>query len=273
MKTTLVIFLWIALLNSNLSQAAGCSLHSFSSDDSQYRIVDFPGNEKFSAHFHQITGAIAAEFELDDESGFDHRIFLGMIDDAGSPNAYATNSFDLNGIRYAVLFGQNLLAHLAIPTQTGSLNTIKIEAVLAHEFAHIFQYQAADIAANSGYSTLAARLLQAPTIQLELMADMLTGWYLAERYRVYDNSTNSSSYPASNDVLVESDNLDRVLHQFYSIGDFNFNDPDHHGTPEQRLEAVISGLKLKLDKRIDDPNIAFATTYEKYIGSFPQVRD
>jgi hypothetical protein len=146
MKTTLVIFLWIAVLNSSLSQAAGCSLHSFSPNDSQFRIVDFPGNEKFSAHFHQITGEIASEFELDDESGFDHRIFLGVIDDAVSPNAYATNSFNLDGMRYAVLFSQNLLEHLAIPTQTGSLNIIKIAAVLAHEFAHIFQYQTADIA-------------------------------------------------------------------------------------------------------------------------------
>jgi hypothetical protein len=232
MKTTLAIFLWIAIILSNPARAAGCSLHSFSSDDSQFRLIGFLGNEKFSAHFHQITRKIAAEFELDDENGFDNRMFLGVIDDVDSPNAYATNSFDLDGIHYAVFFGQNLLRHLAIPTPQGSLNTIKIEAVLAHEFAHVFQCQAADVAANSGYSKLAAEILQAPTIKLELMADMLTGWYLAQRYRVYDNSTNSFSYPASNEVRLESENLDRVLRQFYSIGDFNFNDPDQHGTPK-----------------------------------------
>lgn len=270
MKIALAIFMFACVLNSESVLSAGCSLHSLSSDDSSIRLVNFPGNKVFSDHFHEVTAKIAYEFELDDEGGFDHRIFLGMIDDTQSPNAYATNSFNRDGMRFAVLFGQTLLEHLAILTPDGNLNTIKIEAVLAHEFAHIFQYQAAEIATTSGYPELADKLLEAPTVKLELMADMLTGWYLAEKYRVYDSSTHSFSYPASNEVLAESKNLRRVLLQFYSIGDFNFNDPDHHGTPSERLDAVMNGVQLKLDQRVDDPNIAFAAAYETYIGSFPK---
>jgi hypothetical protein len=35
----------------------------------------------------------------------------------------------------------------------------------------------------------------------------------------------------------------QALISFYRKGDFGFNDPDHHGTPEERLRAVQAGVK------------------------------
>ena len=35
----------------------------------------------------------------------------------------------------------------------------------------------------------------------------------------------------------------QALRSFFSKGDYSFNSPTHHGTPDERLHAVQAGLK------------------------------
>jgi len=130
-----------------------------------------------------------------------------IYDDRGSANAFATKEIHDSEYRDgAVMFGTKLIA--SEPEQTGFAN-YTIAAIMAHEFAHIVQFK--------NGSTLS-------TSQKELQADYLAGWYTANHG------------PAG---IAES----QALISFYRKGDYGFNDPDHHGTPEERLRAVQAGVK------------------------------
>ncbi|GAB4137565.1 MAG: hypothetical protein Fur0041_12280 [Bacteroidia bacterium] len=63
---------------------------------------------------------------------------------------------------------------------------------------------------------------------LELEADALSGFYMC----LYKN------YPWS------STGLQGYFTSSYNTGDYNFNSPGHHGTPQQRLAASYLGFEL-----------------------------
>jgi hypothetical protein len=135
--------------------------------------------------------------------GLSPRLFF-LVDEP--PNAYATrevaNAFGLDG---TVLFGQNLTTEQLSRDPSGST----LLAVMAHEFGHIAQFR-------NGLSESGKRP--------ELHADFLAGWYLAVRGR----------YAWAN--------LMPALRVFYDLGDYAFNSPLHHGTPDERLAASQAGF-------------------------------
>ena len=60
---------------------------------------------------------------------------------------------------------------------------------------------------------------------VELHADLIAGYYLGKRRW---SKTNLAVFGQS----------------LFSKGDYDFNSPDHHGTPKQRLEAMLEGYRL-----------------------------
>jgi uncharacterized protein len=62
----------------------------------------------------------------------------------------------------------------------------------------------------------------------ELNADCLAGTWLA--------------WDAAHNNLTPAD-TQQVLDAALAVGDFDFMSPQHHGTPEQRRDAVMTGLK------------------------------
>jgi hypothetical protein len=147
---------------------------------------------------------------------------FGFIDDGGAPNAYASPQTQVQGTWGTAMFGQTMFHDLLDPyTDQG----MAVLAVCAHEFGHIAQFRAG----------VRDRLLrgQRTVKRMELHADLLSGYFLGYRKRI------------DGDISVWA-----AGHALYSIGDYAFNNPNHHGTPDERVAAAEYGYKLAYDERV-----------------------
>lgn len=88
-------------------------------------------------------------------------------------------------------------------------------SILAHEYGHSVQQH------------LGLLVSGIPTPTLELQADCLSGAFFA-----------ASNYAG----LIESGDLEEAMFSALSSGDYNYSDANHHGTPEQRVQAFQTGF-------------------------------
>ena len=154
---------------------------------------------------------------------FSERPGFGFIDDSGGPNAYATRGTLVPGTWGTVCFGQTLFRDLLDRYQDQGL---AVMAVAAHEFGHIAQFR-------SGVDKRLVRY-QSTVKRVELHADLLSGYFLGVRKR---QQPSISVWAAG--------------HTLYRIGDYEFHDPNHHGTPDERVVAAEAGFKLGHDNRAE----------------------
>jgi hypothetical protein len=144
---------------------------------------------------------------LDSLYGVNPAFFI--FNDQGSPNAFATpKKFDPRYADGSVVFGYQLFNSEI--QQTGRVN-FTIAAIMAHEFAHILQFKVGE---------------ELPTKLSELEADYMAGWYLGSVSGTWLGVTSS-----------------QALRSFFNKGDYSFNSPTHHGTPDERVHAVEAGLR------------------------------
>lgn len=154
----------------------------------------------------QVDGAFEQEF-------YSQRNFWGLpqvsflfLSDCDSPNAYAQPQ------GMTILFGTSL----TYQTYSRYRTPLPLWQVMAHEFGHMMQF------------TYGASWLNAPTAApRELEADMFSGFYL-----IYAKA------------FVSPAEMQTTLQQAFSIGDYGYNSPSHHGTPIQRVAAVVAGGKI-----------------------------
>jgi hypothetical protein len=93
------------------------------------------------------------------------------------------------------------------------------QAILAHEFAHHVQFQKDfGIAGDPAEQTRFA----------ELNADALSAFFLTHK----------------RGATLNQKRVEEFLQVFYDIGDCQFADPGHHGTPNQRMAAAEFGFRL-----------------------------
>jgi len=146
---------------------------------------------------------------------FGERPGFGFFDDRGRPNAYASRETKVPGTWGTVVYGQTLFADLM---RRNSDKGMAVLAVAAHEFGHIAQYRrGVDGRLRGG----------APTVKrIELHADFLSGYFLGLRKR---EDSRISVWAAGK--------------TFYEIGDYDFNNEGHHGTPDERVAAAEAGFK------------------------------
>lgn len=135
-----------------------------------------------------------------------------IIDDIDGPNAFAIDRTLISGTRGTALFGINLITEEIGPNRGG----YAIAGIAAHECAHIHQF----------FSPHVHRLLkgQRTGVAFELHADFLAGYYMASKHG-------------------SDRNLSIFARSLYEKGDFDFNDVNHHGTPDQRVHAMESGFR------------------------------
>lgn len=86
--------------------------------------------------------------------------------------------------------------------------------VVAHEYAHNVQDEVGILDANL------------PVVNTELQADCLAGVW-----------ANSAYYAG----ILEAGDIEEGIAVTQALGDFEFSDPDHHGTPDQRTTAFSAG--------------------------------
>ena len=157
-----------------------------------------------------------------------YRPSLAYLDDAQGKNAFATPR-DVTGrgsSHGAVLMGVRLMRDLLNRpgAKTEYSNAWSIAAVLAHEWAHIAQFA-------RGVRTRDGRV-----VGMELMADAISGWYLAKKLQLLGRTLG----PIRAQQIGVSDQT-AAARAVYSMGDTNFTSRQHHGTHEQRLRAFAAG--------------------------------
>lgn len=158
--------------------------------------------------------------------------FFGMqpgfkLYSGGVENAVATTRVEVPGTRGTIRYHLGMMQGQLKGSQWGGA---VVAGIIAHEFTHIFQF----------YTEYAARLeaLHKTVKFQELHADYISAFYMAKKY------------------VAEKVKLDEYFDAFYELGDYQFNDKDHHGTKEERYFAVKSGHNLSLMNK--DQNIQFA---------------
>jgi len=143
-----------------------------------------------------------------------------FYDEEGGSNAKATPE-QLGGPQFrngTVLIGRKLTQELLTkyrgrsPISSGDH---ALGSVVAHEWAHIAQF-------NSGMDFGRGKTP-------ELHADFMAGWYQAGRVISGQGTINLNFMEAASEL--------------FQRGDFDFNSPDHHGLPQERVAAYSAGMQ------------------------------
>jgi len=164
---------------------------------------------------------------------FDVRPGFAYYDDSAGQNAYATLTVRLSNADGTVLFGKGLLSKLRHMQESPEVG---VAGVCAHEFGHIVQYRLGLIdKVNAGQPTAK---------RCELQADYLAGYFAGLRKLEHPN------FPAA-----------IVGVTLRGFGDTLFNDPGHHGTPEERGFAVMRGFEAASSGKGLNDAIEESTTY------------
>lgn len=129
------------------------------------------------------------------------------FDDSNAKNAFSTpdhlgGSVSADG---TVVFGINLFLD-QINLSIGGTN---VPIILAHEFAHTVAHKYGLNLVNKNN---------------ELFADYLAGMYIFYRNKNFKSTDVNAAFQA-----------------FYNMGDNNFTDASHHGTPESRATCITAG--------------------------------
>jgi|1186.fasta_scaffold247300_2 hypothetical protein len=131
-----------------------------------------------------------------------------FIDDA-SPNAFAVPDTLVPNTQGTVYIGLNLINEEFASDWGG----VAVAGICAHECGHIYQFY-------NGYSQ---SLAGATALLVELHADYIAGFYLGR------------------DGSHSREHVQAFARSLFSKGDFNFNSRQHHGTPQQRVQAMTVG--------------------------------
>ncbi|HET8964399.1 MAG TPA: hypothetical protein VFM99_10890 [Chitinophagales bacterium] len=149
-----------------------------------------------------------------EELGFLTKSFLVSpafyyFDDSSGMNAFSTSE-NLNNSQSkfgTICFGINLIYEQISLSQGGT----NVPIILAHEFAH---------------TVARVYSLNLPTKQNELFADYLAGGYMYYRNRNFKRT-----------------DLQAAFQSFYNMGDNDFTNPSHHGTPLSRSICIQQGYE------------------------------
>lgn len=137
-------------------------------------------------------------------------------------NAIATSDNLMDRADGTVGFGVQLLRTLFAEPEHPEVH---VAGVCAHEFAHIAQFK---------FGAIERLDHNQPTVKRsELHADFLAGYFAGMR------RLQRPSFPAA--VVAQAK---------YNLGDTAVDNPNHHGTPEERGRAAVEGFKAAFDRRL-----------------------
>ncbi len=135
-------------------------------------------------------------------------------------NARATRArLFLSNADGTVLFGRALMFEILNRPEAPDA---AFNAVCAHEFGHIVQFK----------NGIVLDANQPSVKRSELHADFLSGYYAGRR------KLQKPDFPAA--VFATT---------YESLGDFQFNNPQHHGTPAERAAAIVRGFEAAYRER------------------------
>jgi hypothetical protein len=158
---------------------------------------------------------------------------------------YAFNECDrsqknaLSSPQRYILFGY----WLAVDTIISTGSTLPIAGILAHEWAHQAQFAFNWMNPNA-----------ATARNTELEADAFSGYYMA----IAKNWAGSQ--------------LNAYFQTLSNLGDYNFNNPGHHGTPQERVQAGALGMQVGYNVLSSGQQISYAELHQLFISQLYQSR-
>jgi hypothetical protein len=145
-------------------------------------------------------------------SCFGVRPFSHYIFENGGANAFASPV--ISDSRYpdgTVVLGLKMIQQECSQSMSGTC--VSMAVVMAHEFAHILDYK--------------NRIVTRGGKKPELFADYMAGVYLHTR-----------------ELTFSYTNIKEAAIGIFGKGDYAFNDPLHHGTPQERMNALLAGYNF-----------------------------
>jgi hypothetical protein len=146
--------------------------------------------------------------------------------DGGNHPIFSFNAFAFSGPEFGIpdkiVMGDGILEGYRVV----GLGDVAPQGVYAHEFGHHIQFENnyfADAIPGSPAANAAER-----TRYTELMADAMAAYYLTH----------------ARGAAMNKKRVAQFLQAFFQIGDCAFTNPNHHGTPLQRMAAAEFGFKL-----------------------------
>lgn len=161
----------------------------------------------------QCTSLKTLQYLMHQETAIMNAVFgvapsFGCFNDYESPNALATSANLVGSSDGTVLFGRRLIVEEAPEMDLGT----SIGGIMAHEWAHIRQFREG---------------IQRSSKSMELHADCCAGWYLGWKF------ANGKKFDGWG-----------FAYSLFSKGDYQFNSPSHHGTPDERVRAMVTGYEI-----------------------------
>jgi hypothetical protein len=153
---------------------------------------------------------------------------LGFINDATSLNAFAVAKNLLPTSNHGTIL---LGWHLLNSEYQKSPSTWEGAAILihAHEFGHIAQFKY--------FGAM-------PVTLMELQADALAGCVMAHQFIMDSMSNMSLNYlQAMQHAQQKMGDFTHASSSVFGMGSYDFNNPNFHGTPIQRLTAFRGGFQ------------------------------
>jgi len=170
----------------------------------------------------------------------DLNVKYGFFNDVNGPNAFAINSYNSN-YDGEIYFGLNLLSSF-----NSNDKLINMIFVTAHEYGHIFQFK----------NNISTKRVKWKELQADYIAGAIFAWYY-----IWVNSKLKTH--------EDYDKLDltreRASKLFWSMGDNNFTNPQHHGTPSQRKESFDNGFRHQISEyiRMKDYDLPITFSHNK----------
>lgn len=199
-----ILGLGLIFVFSSHIQAQTCFMNSFSSFNGM--LFKASGSQHLDYVMTQEYNFLVAKFGVLPD--------LFYYNDGNGSNAYATsevlNPYFRDG---RIAIGFNLIKKEC--AESTSKTCISVAIIMAHEFAHIVDFK---------YKVQMSNNLRGK--KSELFADYLAGCYMHLRSIQY-------GYTDVRDAAKT----------FYKLGDYQFNSELHHGTPDQRVNALMAGYE------------------------------
>lgn len=154
---------------------------------------------------------------------------LAFIDDTSSPNAFATSENLLPTSKHGTILLGIKIINLEFNKGPGTWEGA-VALIHAHEFGHIAQF-------NHSYL--------GPTPVMELQADALAGCAIANALILERINLSQLNYLQALQLTQQRHlELSHASNSLFQMGSYDFNNPNFHGTPNQRVRAFMEGFKF-----------------------------
>ena len=159
-------------------------------------------------------------------------------------NAFAFSTSD-GSIPDKIIMGDGVLAGY----EAVGFDDVAPQAVYAHEFAHHIQYE------NDYFDDPYATAGDPPeqTRYTELMADAFSAYYLTHK----------------RGAAMNRKRVEEFLEVFFQIGDCAFDNPGHHGTPNQRMAAARFGFDVADEAQKQGHILTSEQFHDRFVAAYP----